>query len=179
MRLFIMRHGQTQNNIHGRITGRFDEDINETGILQAENSIEYAKSIDFDIIISSPLRRAIHTAEIINYKELCIRIDNRLTERDMGSLTNSELHSNINRMDFWNINPIIDYGNVEPMSNMFARVGDFYEDIKKHYQKEKLIIVTHEGFARVLHSYIHGIPKHGAFVEGHIANCEIREVLNV
>ena len=47
--------------------------------------------IDYDIIICSPLIRAKHTAKIINAKEKEILIDNRLEERNPGSLSEQSL----------------------------------------------------------------------------------------
>ena len=67
MKIYLVRHGQCESNVIGRFN-YIDEDINETGIEQAEKLREIIKDIDYDIVISSPLIRALHTAEIINIK---------------------------------------------------------------------------------------------------------------
>lgn len=176
MRLFVMRHGQTNNNIERKMTGRYDEDINSAGVAQALSAREQIAELDYDVIIASPLLRAKHTAEIVNGRNLPIIYDDRLQERDMGYLTNAEIHSNVDGHDFWNIEPKKDYRDAEPLNAMYARAGDFYEDIKRRYAKKTILAVTHDGFVRVLHSYLYGIPEHGALLEGRIRNCEVREI---
>ena len=177
MRLFVMRHGQTNNNIKRLMTGRYDEDINEIGVEQAKAAIENVKAIDYDVILSSPLRRAKHTAEIVNIKNLPIIEDIRLVERDMGYLTNASTHLDINRYDYWNIHPKEDYKDVEPMQTMYDRAADFFLDISERYKDKTVLAVTHDGFVRTLHAYIYGIPEDGALLDGNIKNCEVREII--
>ncbi len=158
------------------MNGRHDEDINEKGILQAEKALEQVRKIDYDVIIASPLLRTKHTANIVNYKKLPILYDDRLMERDMGYLTNSERHINIDRGDFWNIHPKRDYRDVEPMEQMLKRVGSFYEDIKMRYHGKTVLVVTHDGVVRTLYGYMNGIPASGDFLAGAIKNCEVRDI---
>lgn len=68
MKLFLIRHGQTDWNIKGKIQGSCDIELNDTGIIQAEelgNKILENK-YKFSKIYSSPQRRAIKTAEILS-----------------------------------------------------------------------------------------------------------------
>jgi len=158
------------------MTGRFDEDINETGVEQAAEARRQIEDIDYDVILASPLKRASHTADIVNCKNLPVQYDDRLLERDMGFLTNVERHRNLDKHDFWNISPETDYRDAEPLRDMYDRVGEFFEDIKLRYSGKTVLAVTHDGVVRVLHSYLNGIPEHGALLEGNIKNCEIREI---
>lgn len=84
--LLFVRHGQTDWNLSGRLQGIMDIPLNETGINEAH---ELKKNLNVKVksIISSPLKRAYKTAEIINEK-LCLPItsDPRITERNFGSL---------------------------------------------------------------------------------------------
>lgn len=63
--IYIVRHGQTDWNLEGRYQGRTDIDLNETGIKQAEKIRQELKSVKFDKVFSSPLKRAYKTAQII------------------------------------------------------------------------------------------------------------------
>lgn len=68
MKLFLIRHGQTDWNIKGEIQGSCDIELNVTGIKQAEelsNKILEGK-YKFSKIYSSPQRRAVKTAEILS-----------------------------------------------------------------------------------------------------------------
>lgn len=83
MKIYLVRHGEVDHNLYG-LYNREDEDLNEKGIKQAEELKESIKNIEYDFIISSPLSRARHTANIENKN---IVIDDRLKERDPGSLS--------------------------------------------------------------------------------------------
>ena len=65
MKVYIVRHGQVPHNVL-KMYNNENEDLNETGIKQAEDLKKKIENLNFDIIISSPLIRAIHTANIIN-----------------------------------------------------------------------------------------------------------------
>ena len=87
MKIFITRHGQTEWNALGRLQGRKDIELNEVGKEQALTTGEKIKDEKIDIIITSPLKRARETAEIIN-KQFNVEIveDDRLMERAMEIL---------------------------------------------------------------------------------------------
>ena len=85
MKVYLVRHGECQPNLL-KIYNTVDEDLNDTGIKQAEELRDDVAKIDYDVIISSPLVRAYHTAEIINVHHKEIIIDDRLREREVGNL---------------------------------------------------------------------------------------------
>lgn len=89
MRLLFVRHGQTDDNARGLIQGRNDPPLNDNGLAQAERIAEILSHQDVSCIISSPLKRALQTADIISQKTgLVIELDDRLVERDFGLLQN-------------------------------------------------------------------------------------------
>ena len=85
MKILVTRHGQTSWNVLGKIQGQTDIELNETGRIQARETGESIKNEDIDLIITSPLKRARETAEIIN-KNFNVNIieDRRLMERCFG-----------------------------------------------------------------------------------------------
>lgn len=85
MKIYITRHGQTEWNALGKLQGRKDIELNEVGRKQAEMTRDKLKNEKVDLIISSSLKRAKQTAEIIN-KEFNVDIleDERLVERGYG-----------------------------------------------------------------------------------------------
>ena len=84
----FVRHGETDlNSSVRRMQGISNYDINENGIKQAESTRDKLDKEEFDLIITSPLKRALHTAQIINEtKNIPLIIDNRIIERDYGQL---------------------------------------------------------------------------------------------
>lgn len=88
LRIYVIRHGQTDWNLQGRIQGGgFDVPLNETGKLQAKRAAEALKGISLDAIVSSSLSRARETANIVmeETKSSCQRIvDEGFNEMSFG-----------------------------------------------------------------------------------------------
>lgn len=85
IKLFLIRHGQTSWNVEGKYQGSCDIELNSTGIQQAELASKYLSRVKFSKIYSSPLKRTMKTANIINGRtEVEIKIDKDLKEVDFG-----------------------------------------------------------------------------------------------
>jgi len=63
VKLYMVRHGQSENNLAKRFTGWAQVKLTEKGIADARRAGEYLKGISFDRIYSSDLIRAVQTAE--------------------------------------------------------------------------------------------------------------------
>ena len=57
MKIYLVRHGQTDWNYQKKIQGQQDVDINEQGIRQAEKLAEILKNVPFEYAVCSPLMR--------------------------------------------------------------------------------------------------------------------------
>ena len=86
MRIYLIRHGETDWNVSLRLQGREDIPLNECGKRQAYVCGETMKRLKVDRIVSSPLMRAKDTAKIIGERMGIdhITIDEDITERDFG-----------------------------------------------------------------------------------------------
>ena len=85
MKIYLMRHGETEWNKIGKFQGQVDTPLAKVGILQAQKTSEGMKEIPFDCIFSSPLKRAYMTAQIIRGdREIPLIRDNRLKEMSFG-----------------------------------------------------------------------------------------------
>ncbi len=65
VKLFLIRHGQTLWNEEGRYQGDKDISLTSEGIRQAKLAAKYLSKVNFSNIYSSPLKRALDTADII------------------------------------------------------------------------------------------------------------------
>lgn len=63
--IYIIRHGQTELNNKQVLQGRSNYPLNEKGIAQAREAAERLRFVTFSRVFSSPLIRAVQTAEII------------------------------------------------------------------------------------------------------------------
>lgn len=171
MKVYIVRHGQVPHNALNQYNTN-DEDLTNLGIKQAEELRDKIKDMNFDIIISSPLNRAKHTAEIININNKRIIYDDRIRERSCGDLSGKPLEVT-NREEYWNYNTKIKYGTSENIKLFFERVYNFLDELKtKDY--ERVLIVAHSGVSKAFSGYFEGIQD-GKFLNRGLKNCEIKE----
>ena len=87
MRIYIIRHGETDLNVKGVLQGWVDEPLNESGRSLARITGENMQSIRFDGCFSSPLVRAAETARIVleaSGNDIPIWYDDRLREISFG-----------------------------------------------------------------------------------------------
>ena len=83
--IILIRHGETEWNAGEIFRGRIDIELNETGIKQAELLAEYLGEVKIDAVYSSPLRRALKTAEMMAAKhKLDVEIAPGLIDFDYG-----------------------------------------------------------------------------------------------
>jgi broad specificity phosphatase PhoE len=89
MKIYLIRHGQTDWNLEGRFQGREDIALNENGIQQAEVCGQAIKGESIKAVISSPLIRARKTAEIIAQSVSVdqVIIEDEITERDFSKVS--------------------------------------------------------------------------------------------
>lgn len=145
MKLYVVRHGQTDYNIQGRFQGRVDTELNVTGVEQIKNLKYVLGQIKFDTIFVSPLKRAINTAKILTNDQNFI-IDQRLIERSFGDLEGKFSIPNYDSSD--NL-----YG-IESIDKLQKRVNSFLDELKvKNNNQENILIVTHEAVAQCINAY--------------------------
>lgn len=86
MRMYIIRHGETEWNAAGRLQGQTDISLNENGVRLARITGQALSYVNFDLIITSPLKRARQTAELVTEgKSIPIFEDARISEISFGS----------------------------------------------------------------------------------------------
>jgi len=88
LKLILVRHGETYWNEERRIQGGdSDIELNDTGLEQARRLAAYLKNEPVAAVLSSPLQRAIATAELIaSQHRLPVEVDQGLTELRVGEL---------------------------------------------------------------------------------------------
>lgn len=85
MKIYLIRHGQTDWNIQGKIQGSHDIPLNETGCRQAQRLAKGMSSHTVKRIFASPLVRAAETAKILGKeKKVDVCFMQKLVEVEFG-----------------------------------------------------------------------------------------------
>ena len=169
--IYIMRHGKTELNRVKALQGRSDGPLNDEGIRQAELAAARLRGIAFSYVFSSPLIRAVRTAEIVAPgKE--ITIDHRLIEMDYGPYEGLDLNNLPPEImtffsDFVN-NPAPD--GMEQLSSVVSRAGAFVEEIRN--LPGNILISTHAIAMKGILEYLTP-DSHGSYWSKYIGNCAV------
>lgn len=173
--LYIIRHGETANNRKKLLQGRSNMPLNESGLAQAVNAGELfaSRGISFDKVYSSPLIRAVQTAEAIAPGADVIT-DERLIEMDYGPYEGMDLTAPAPEviaffMDFAGT-PAPD--GMEQLSSVVSRLGEFIEEIKDEALSGNVLISTHAIAMKGALEYLTPESK-GGYWSTYIGNCSV------
>ncbi len=154
--IYIIRHCETKANAEKRLQGHIDIDINELGAKQLQALTERFKSIDIDVVFTSPLLRAKKTAEAVaKNKNIPINALDSLIELNCGDyegMPYAEIGKKIpDFFDIWFNHPW-DFApeNGEKMTDAYERIWQAVTDIYKSHKDQNVAIVTHGGIIRCL-----------------------------
>ena len=165
MRIYLVRHGETVLNCRKCYYGFTDVSLNENGIKQAESLRSFFSAMDFDYIISSPLKRAADTARIVTGAEVeKITLDERLMEQNFGIFeghTCEELLSEYPaEFDAWN-RDFSDYriDGGESFRDVRNRVEDFAASLPTG--RGSILLAAHKGTLGHLMAALLRMPLEG------------------
>ena len=179
MKLYLARHGLTDWNKEMRAQGRKDLSLNAEGRAQAEELRDKIKGIEFTAVYASPLKRAAETVEIAVGDRSEIIYDDRLLERSFGDFEGKVVKSWSELVEGVNIDDITLEeipGGVEAVRSMLARVDDFMNYLKQHYDDDAVILVVGHGAMSKAFDWV--LTEHSAddvFGKTHLGNAEAKE----
>ncbi len=154
-KIYLVRHGETEFNRLGVFRGRYEVELNQRGIKQAEEISRALASAGIQKIYTSPLKRALKTAEIIS-RNLGIDyvVNEAFNNIDLGSWQGVKKEEIKKRFpDLWKL------WITEP-EKLTIPDGETLEDVKKRAFNgimevlstpiERVAIVTHRSVIKVL-----------------------------
>ncbi len=174
MKLYVVRHGQTEKNLLNVVHGQTESDLTKEGIKRTHELKKEIDKLKLDVVIASPLIRTKQTAEILIGNRLPINTDDRLIERNWGLCEGADLDK-VDRVKCWNYYLNYKENAIEPLSDFMRRIVDFINDIKVKYKDKNVLVVTHSAVSRVIYYYLNGIPKDGDLSKIDIPNLHILE----
>lgn len=166
VRFFLVRHGETAENMQMRYLGISEEPLTENGMRQARCVADVLAQLPIRIIISSPLRRAADTAARI--REACgveLRLDSRLAEGSFGSwegLTRAEVLKLGSRdaamLARWESDSSSAPPGGESIESVQKRVVNLAEELKNEFPDSSVVLVSHVGPIKALLAAVLGMP---------------------
>lgn len=158
MILYLMRHGQTDWNIEGRVQGWNDTPINKKGLEQAHFAGENLVNEEIETVYSSDLRRAKKTAEIVSATlDLPLHYTKRLREMDFGKATGVKktdlsakfpyiyaAFNDLNNLERYDVR----YPDGESIGEVQQRFMKFITKLLDD-RRQKVLIVTHGMLVRI------------------------------
>ena len=143
MKLYVVRHGQTDYNIDNKVCGISNVELTDLGKQQAIKAREQLEDQKIDYIFASPLQRAYDTAKIINEKyHLNIQIDSRVQEINFGQF---EGVINNKEFQYYKQNHALHYPQGESLFQVVHRVYSFLEELENKYPDKNILVVCHGG----------------------------------
>ena len=182
--IYIIRHGQTEKNKAKVLQGRSDVPLNDAGRQQAAEVRERfeREGISFDKIYTSPLVRAVETAQIVagaaphqivtGAAPQQFEVDSRLIEMDYGPYEGADLTNPAPEIvtffsDFVH-NPAPK--GMEQLAQVVARTGAFVEEVKG--LPSNILVSTHAIAMKGILEYLTPSSQ-GAYWSTYIGNCAV------
>lgn len=165
MRIYLIRHGETDYNIRQCYYGRTEAMLTEEGVRQAEAFGEYFRDIHWDHVVVSPLKRAWDTAMLAagSRREVFIPED-RLMEQDFG-IFEGRTYKEICKeypaeMAAWNA----DFAHYRiPGGESFSQVRERVEEWVGTIERTEgnMLVVAHKGTLGHMLAALLGLPLEG------------------
>jgi uncharacterized phosphatase len=147
-KLYFIRHGLSEMNKSGHFAGTIDTPLAAEGRAQAKAAGEKAKNLSIDLIISSPLGRALETAKIIaeeiGYPISKIIASDLIIERHWGDLEGTP-HIQVGDLD--------EIPNAETSTQLLNRAEKALRYLEG-LEAENILVVSHGTFGRALRHHI-------------------------
>ncbi len=183
--IYLVRHGQDEDNAHGILNGRRDSVLTSVGINQAHQTADKiaALSLDFDKVYTSPLQRAYKTAETIT-KRLGIAqatIHTELIEREFGVMSGKP-HTMIEELcapAILKTNTVTYFlhpDGAETFPQLLIRAEKLLKHLSIEHKDDTLLLVTHGDFGKMLYAAYYDLAWIDVLKQFHFGNADILEL---
>ena len=183
MKIYIIRHGQTDWNVTRQLQGATDIPLNEKGVALARMTAEGLADISFDCVFTSPLMRAKETARIImGERRIPLIEEERIKEISFGiyeGLSCSKEHDTVPDPEFMNffLHPelYVPPKGGETIDSLCERTTDFLRELIQNpdNQDKTILISTHGAAAKGLLSSLIITDKKDFWNGGVHKNCGV------
>lgn len=183
MKLYMIRHGETDWNVKRRFQGHSDIPLNEEGRRLAYLTAKALETVPFTRVITSPLKRAFETAVIMKgARDIPVIVEPRIKEISFGEyegLCCGRENYNIPDPEFMNFFDKPEAYNppkgAESIEALRKRTADFFEELVHNIdtEDETILVSTHGAALRGILSHINHIGIEDFWKGGVHKNCAI------
>jgi probable phosphoglycerate mutase len=155
VRLWLVRHGETEWSASGRHTGRTDIPLTPRGEEQARALRPLLSGLTPVLVLCSPRQRAIHTAELAGLEH--VEVDDELAEWDYGDYegrTTAEIRETRPGWALWHDG----VENGETIAQVGARADRVLARVTDALSRGPVVLVAHGHISRVLGARWIGLP---------------------
>lgn len=156
LKLYIVRHGETEFNVQKRMQGRLDSPLTQKGIDNAAALGKHLKGIEFDRIYASPSSRAFRTAELIRGDgDTPIEAEDNLREMNLADFegkTREDIKAQYPALSeiFWNSPQLFKPKMGESYFDVQDRAVAFINKLIRENPEGNILIITHSVVIKTL-----------------------------
>ena len=185
LNLFVVRHGQDQDNANGILNGHRNQPLTKKGQEQAAELADgiVRLGLHFDDVYTSPLQRAHKTAEIIAQQlgAPAPHVLPGLIERDFGVMAGRPI-ADITRLcapDILRTDTITYFlspEGAETFPQLKARAQTVLQEVKRLHTSGNILLVTHGDMGKMLYAAFYDLPWRAVLEQFHFGNSELLEL---
>jgi broad specificity phosphatase PhoE len=161
LRLFFVRHGQTEMNRLGLLQGRGGHGLLPEGFADAERAAAGLAEEGIDLLYSSDQQRAVETARVIRSRlglRPRIRLSSFLREMDYGRMSGRPEPEVRRICPLFRREATFVFPGGESFTQVLARAFRWLERLLRRHDRGTLAVVTHGGWLRTLFAGLKGVP---------------------
>lgn len=156
--IYLVRHGEVLNPkkiIYGRLPGF---KLTEKGINQIKKTAEFLKEKEINSIYSSPIQRAIQSAEIIQTAIKTPRVDILPELNEVDTYLEGKVEEGLDILNLDYYNPALLNGTNESMDQIAKRMIKGINNIMEMHEGESVVAVSHGDPIMITKAYLEHLP---------------------
>ncbi len=155
---YIVRHGTTERNEDGRSRGQDPVPLSNKGQREIEQAAEYLKDKNIQLIVTSPIERALESADIISQKiGVMVQIEDRLASLDLGDMAGEDSeNASEDIKEAFEDEPEVPLPGGEAPEEFTARVQEAISEWLQQAQNGPIAFVVHDSVISSIYNMLQG-----------------------
>lgn len=182
LKIYLVRHGQDEDNSNGILNGRRDKPLTSLGKNQAEELAQkiIKANLTFDKVYTSPLKRTLQTAEILTDSLKLTKpiVLPELIERDFGEMTGRKIDQIPDLcaphiLKTQTATYFLKAKDAETFPKLLIRAKKLLNHITSNHPTGNILLVTHGDMGKMLYASYHNLFWKDVLTQFHFGNSEL------